>query len=35
MEFDNTGQFEEVVEIIKPVISDLKIYGVYKKGINA
>ncbi|HTB25325.1 MAG TPA: prephenate dehydratase [Puia sp.] len=34
MEFDNTGEFENVIEIIKPVISDLKIYGIYKKGIQ-
>jgi prephenate dehydratase len=35
MEFENTSQFEEVIEIIRPAISDLKIYGVYRKGINA
>jgi prephenate dehydratase len=35
MEFENTGEFENVIEIIKPAISDLKIYGVYRKGIQA
>ncbi len=34
MEFENTGEFENVIEIIKPAISDLKIYGIYKKGIQ-
>jgi len=34
MEFENTGEFENVIEIIKPAISDLKIYGVYRKGIQ-
>jgi prephenate dehydratase len=35
MEFENTDQFDQVVEIIKPAISDLKIYGVYRKGVQA
>jgi len=35
MEFENTGEFENVIEIIKPAISDLKIYGVYRKCIHA
>ncbi len=34
MEFENMGEFENVIEIIKPAISDLKIYGVYKKGMQ-
>jgi prephenate dehydratase len=34
MEFENTDEFENVIEIIKPAISDLKIYGIYKKGIQ-
>ena len=32
MEFDDTGQLERVLEIIRPAISDLKVYGVYRKG---
>ncbi|HCL83977.1 MAG TPA: chorismate mutase, partial [Chitinophagaceae bacterium] len=35
MEFENKDQFERVVEIIRPAISDLKVYGVYRKGIQA
>jgi prephenate dehydratase len=34
MEFENTDQFEQVVEMIRPAISDLKIYGVYRKGVQ-
>jgi prephenate dehydratase len=34
MEFENTGEFENVIEIIKPAISDLRIYGIYRKGIQ-
>jgi prephenate dehydratase len=34
MEFENSDEFENVIEIIKPAISDLKIYGIYKKGIQ-
>ena len=32
MEFENLGEFENVIEIMRPAISDLKIYGVYRKG---
>jgi prephenate dehydratase len=32
MEFDSMGQFDHVIESIKPITVDLKIYGVYKKG---
>ncbi len=35
MEFENTDEFENVISVIKPAISDLKIYGVYRKGIQA
>jgi prephenate dehydratase len=35
MEFDSRAQFDEVVKMVKPVTSDFKIYGVYKKGVNA
>ena len=35
MEFETPDEFENVIEVIKPAISELKIYGVYKKGINA
>jgi prephenate dehydratase len=35
MEFENTDEFVHVVALIKPAISDLKIYGVYRKGIQA
>jgi prephenate dehydratase len=35
MEFENTDEFEHVISVIKPAISDLKIYGVYRKGIQA
>jgi prephenate dehydratase len=35
MEFENTDEFENVIAVIKPAISDLKIYGVYRKGIQA
>jgi prephenate dehydratase len=34
MEFENKDEFENVIEIIKPAISDLKIYGIYRKGIQ-
>src|SRR5688572_1520810 len=33
MEFDTIGQFENVVEQIKPLTEELKIYGVYKRGL--
>ena len=32
MEFDNLEQFEQVIESIRPITAELKIYGVYKKG---
>lgn len=32
MEFDNIGQFEKVVDEIRPHTDSLKILGVYKKG---
>ncbi len=35
MEFDNANQFGEVIEAMRPAISDLKVYGVYRKGVNA
>jgi prephenate dehydratase len=35
MEFENRSEFDNVIEIIRPAISDLKVYGVYRKGVNA
>jgi prephenate dehydratase len=32
MEFDYLDQFNKVIESIKPITAELKIYGVYKKG---
>jgi prephenate dehydratase len=32
MEFDTIGQFENVVEQIRPLTEELKIYGVYRRG---
>jgi prephenate dehydratase len=32
MEFDSMEQFNSVIESIKPITADLKIYGVYRKG---
>jgi prephenate dehydratase len=32
MEFEEIGQFERVIEAIRPLTAALKIYGVYKKG---
>jgi prephenate dehydratase len=32
MEFDSPEQFDEVIKGIKPLTSELKIYGTYKKG---
>ena len=32
MEFEDMGQFERVIESIRPLTAALKIYGVYKKG---
>jgi prephenate dehydratase len=34
MEFDDADQFQRVIEAIKPVTAELKIYGTYKKGIT-
>jgi prephenate dehydratase len=33
MEFDSAEQFEDVIKSIKPLTAELKIYGVYKRGI--
>ncbi len=33
MEFDTIGQFENVIEQIKPLTEEVKIYGVYKRGL--
>ena len=33
MEFDTIDQFQTVVEQIKPLTEELKIYGVYKRGL--
>jgi prephenate dehydratase len=33
MEFDNTDTFYSVLEKIKPLTAELKVYGIYKKGI--
>ena len=32
MEFDSLEQFDTVMEAIKPLTEELKVYGVYKKG---
>jgi prephenate dehydratase len=32
MEFDSVGQFNTVIESIKPLTEEIKIYGVYKRG---
>jgi prephenate dehydratase len=32
MEFDSVEQFEKIIEEIKPLTAELKIYGVYKNG---
>lgn len=32
MEFETLQQFEEVISEIKPITTELKVYGVYKKG---
>ena len=34
MEFDDMDQFQQVIEAIKPITAELKIYGTYKKGIT-
>ncbi|MET0393515.1 MAG: prephenate dehydratase [Chitinophagaceae bacterium] len=33
MEFDSAAQFENVIEAIRPLTAELKIYGIYKRGI--
>lgn len=33
MEFDSAGQFNKVIETVKPLTAELKIYGVYKRGV--
>lgn len=33
MEFDTIGQFENVIEQIKPITEEVKIYGVYRRGL--
>ena len=33
MEFDSAEQFDQVIEVIKPLTAEIKIYGVYKRGI--
>jgi prephenate dehydratase len=32
MEFDTLNQFNEVIESMKPITQELKVYGVYKNG---
>jgi prephenate dehydratase len=32
MEFEDLGQFERVIEAMRPLTAALKIYGIYKKG---
>lgn len=32
MEFESADQFNEVIESIKPLTAELKVYGIYKKG---
>jgi prephenate dehydratase len=32
MEFEDLGQFNRVIEAMRPVTAELKIYGIYKKG---
>lgn len=32
MEFDSVEQFNEVIDIIKPLTEHIKVYGIYKKG---
>jgi prephenate dehydratase len=33
MEFDTTEQFNHVIENIKPLTEEIKIYGIYKRGL--
>jgi prephenate dehydratase len=34
MEFETLEQFQRVIESIRPITAELKVYGVYKKGIT-
>lgn len=34
MEFENRNQFDIMVELIRPITEELKVYGIYKKGIS-
>lgn len=34
MEFEEPAQFDRVIEAIKPMTAELKIYGTYKKGVT-
>jgi len=34
MEFEDMDQFQRVIEVIKPITAELRIYGTYKKGIT-
>lgn len=33
MEFDSAAQFNKVIEVIRPMTAEIKIYGVYKRGL--
>ena len=33
MEFDTVNQFEKVIDQIKPLTEEVKIYGVYRRGV--
>lgn len=33
MEFDSVEQFNKVIRTIKPLTADIKVYGIYKRGI--
>ncbi|HET9431471.1 MAG TPA: prephenate dehydratase [Chitinophagaceae bacterium] len=33
MEFDSIGQFHKVIELIRPLTAELKVYGVYRRGV--
>ncbi len=33
MEFDSATQFNKVIELVKPLTAEIKIYGVYKRGL--
>jgi len=32
MEFDSVNQFETVIDQIRPITEEIKIYGVYRRG---